>query len=117
MSSIQRPTFDTKIHGISSFEFDVDKDISTSPLVIWGGASKGVIYSLLKIRGGSAISMVIDINPAKQGKYLPATGLLVYSPKEAIRILSDGAMVHIMNENYMEEIKKMTQNKFIYVGV
>ena len=117
LSSIQRPTFDTKIHGISSFEFDVDKDISTSPLVIWGGASKGVIYSLLKIRNGSAISMVIDINPAKQGKRLPATGLLVYSPKEAIRVLPEGTIVHVMNENYMEEIKKMTQNKFVYVGI
>lgn len=117
LSSIQRPAFDTKIHGISNFEFDVDKDISASPLVVWGGASKGVIYSLLKIRGGSAINMVIDINPAKQGKYLPATGLLVYSPKEAIRILSEGTIVHVMNENYMEEIKKMTQNKFTYVGI
>ena len=102
--------FDTKIHGISNFEFDLDKNISTSPLVVWGGASKGVIYSLLKMREGNNINMVIDINPAKQGKYLPATGLLVNSPKEAIRILSEGTIVHIMNENYMEEIKKMTQN-------
>jgi hypothetical protein len=61
--------------------------------------------------------MVIDINPAKQGKRLPATGLLVYSPKEAIRVLPEGTIVHVMNENYMEEIKKMTQNKFVYVGI
>jgi hypothetical protein len=31
--------------------------------------------------------------------------------------LPEGTIVHVMNENYMEEIKKMTQNKFVYVGI
>jgi hypothetical protein len=73
---------------------------------IWGGASKGVIFALLKARAGQPISIVIDINPAKQGKYLPSTGLLVQSPSEALAILPKGSTIYVMNSNYLEEIKK-----------
>ncbi len=119
LSSIQQPIFDANTQDISNFEveFNADKGVHSSPLVIWGGASKGVIYSLLKIRAGHSIDMVIDINPAKQSEYLPATGLLVYSPKAAMKILSEGSIVHVMNGNYMEEIKDMTQHKFTYIAV
>jgi hypothetical protein len=32
--------------------------------VVWGGASKGVIFSLLRARAGHQVDLVIDINPA-----------------------------------------------------
>ncbi|MEO1406894.1 MAG: class I SAM-dependent methyltransferase, partial [Pseudomonadota bacterium] len=43
--------------------------------VVWGGASKGVIFSLLRQREDRPVVGVIDINPVKQGRYLPVTGL------------------------------------------
>lgn len=85
--------------------------------VIWGGASKGVIFALLKQRAGELISAVIDINPAKQGKYLPATGLLVHSPAEGLAALPRGAAIYVMNSNYLEEIKSMSGNAFQYIEV
>jgi hypothetical protein len=42
---------------------------------VWGGASKGVTFTLLKARAGYAVDIVIDINPAKKGKYLAAIGI------------------------------------------
>jgi hypothetical protein len=84
---------------------------------IWGGASKGVIFALLKARAGQPISTVIDINPAKQGKYLPSTGLLVQSPSEVLAVLPEGSTIYVMNSNYLEEIKKMTNNAFNYIEV
>jgi Methyltransferase domain len=88
-----------------------------APAVVWGGASKGVVFSLLKARAGERIGTVIDINPAKQGKYLPATGLLVQSPTEALATLPKGTTIYIMNSNYADEIKKMSGNAFEYVQV
>jgi SAM-dependent methyltransferase len=88
-----------------------------SSAAIWGGASKGVIFALLKARAGQSISTVIDINPAKQGKYLPSTGLLVQSPSEALPKLSKDSTIYVMNSNYLEEIKKMSNNAFKYVEV
>ncbi len=89
----------------------------SGPAAIWGGASKGVVFSLLKARAGEPITTVIDINPAKQGKYLPATGLLVRSPSEALATLPKGSTIYVMNSNYADEIKKMSGNAFEYVQV
>ncbi len=82
--------------------------------VIWGGASKGVIYALYMQRAGAGIDFVIDINPAKQGKYLAATGLKVSSPEEALAQLKSGVTLFVMNGNYLPEIRKMTRNLFNY---
>ena len=84
---------------------------------IWGGASKGVIFSLLKARVNQPVSTVIDINPAKQGKYLPATGLLVQSPAKVLGMLPQKSTIFIMNSNYSDEIKTMSNNNFNYIEV
>ncbi|MEI2300708.1 class I SAM-dependent methyltransferase [Ensifer sp. MJa1] len=87
------------------------------PAVIWGGASKGVIFSLLRMRAGLPVKAVIDINPAKQGKYLPLTGLKVLSPSEALPTLPKGSNIYVMNRNYIDEIRTMSDNAFAYVEV
>jgi Methyltransferase domain len=84
---------------------------------IWGGASKGVIFALLKERAGAPVNTVIDINPAKQGRYLAATGLRVQAPAEALAQLPAGSRVYVMNSHYLEEIRSMSANKYQYVGV
>jgi len=84
---------------------------------IWGGASKGVIFALLKARMGAPVTCIIDINPAKQGKYLPMTGLRVQSPEEALSSLPNGATIFVMNSNYLQEIKQMSGNAFNYIGI
>jgi hypothetical protein len=60
---------------------------------------------------------VIDINPAKQGKYLPGTGLLIQAPQDALYKLTPGSTIYIMNSNYSKEIKKMSGNIFNYIEV
>lgn len=84
---------------------------------IWGASSKGVIYSLSLQRAGVAVDHVVDINPDKQGRYLPLSGLRVSSPQEALDELADGANLFVMNSNYLEEIKRMTLGRFVYHAV
>ena len=84
---------------------------------IWGGASKGVIFALFMQRKGAKIDFVIDINPAKQGKYLPSTGLKVYSPKKALHLLKLGSDIFVMNGNYLKEIIELTNNKYNLITV
>lgn len=104
------------------FLFSVDqyaeriKETATSS-VIWGGASKGVIFSVLLQRAGAKVDFVVDINPAKQSKYLPATGLLVQPYEDVKNKLERNAVVFVMNSNYLEEIKKVTGNRFNYIKV
>jgi SAM-dependent methyltransferase len=87
------------------------------PTAIWGGASKGVIFALLRERIGCPVDIVIDVNPAKQGKFLPGSGLLVNSPSEALPRLPAGATIFVMNSNYLREIREMSGNAYRYIGV
>ena len=87
------------------------------PAAIWGAASKGVVFALARERMGRPIDVAIDVNPAKQGKYLPATGLRVQSPAEAMAVLPAGSTVYIMNSNYLEEIRQMSNNQYHYEGI
>lgn len=84
---------------------------------IWGASSKGVIYSLFLQRAGVAVDQVVDINPAKQGRYLPLSGMRVSSPQEAMQALPEGANLFVMNSNYLEEIKRMTDGRYVYHAV
>jgi len=85
--------------------------------VIWGGGSKGVTCAVLMARAGHKFEFAIDINPRKQGKYLPVTGLKVRSPDQALAKLRDGSTIYVMNSRYLEEIKRMSNNRFRYVLV
>lgn len=87
------------------------------PCIVWGGASKGVIFSLLRERAGYPVDRVIDINPAKQGKYLAATGLRVMGPAEGLAGLPKGSVIHVMNPNYLTEIQAMAGPDFICKGM
>lgn len=94
-----------------------NKEDITAGAAIWGAASKGVIFALLRQREEKPVSTVIDINPAKQGKYLPATGLRVESPHTALSVLPRGSVIFVMNSNYLDEIKQMSGNAYKYIGV
>jgi len=85
--------------------------------VIWGGASKGVIFALYLQKAGINIDYVIDINPAKQGKYLAATGIKVSSPEDVLDKIEKGSDIFVMNSNYLEEIIKLSNNQFNYIKV
>ncbi|WP_205877814.1 class I SAM-dependent methyltransferase [Mycobacterium camsae] len=87
-------------------------DRSGASSAVWGAASKGVIYSLLRERSGNPVDFLIDINPAKCSKFVPATGLRVMSPDEGMAALAPGSDICVMNSNYLDEIRKMTQGQF-----
>ena len=87
-----------------------------SSTVVWGGASKGTIFSLMMERAGLPVDWVVDINPAKQDRYLPATGKRVASPDEILNgSVEEGSVVFVMNSNYQDEIRKITNDKFRYI--
>lgn len=84
---------------------------------IWGGASKGVIFALYMQRAGVDIDLVIDINPAKQGRFMVGSGLEILSPDAGMNMLQAGDNVFIMNSNYLQEIVALSNNQFNYIPV
>jgi hypothetical protein len=69
---------------------------------LWGASSKGVTFALLIDPHGDALSGVIDINPRKQGCFLPLTGVPVLPPQHLPR---SRATVIVMNPAYQAEIE------------
>ncbi|MEX0276496.1 MAG: class I SAM-dependent methyltransferase [Ruegeria sp.] len=118
LSSIRTPVAQDadKVQLPYSFMPDLSS-VGTSGQIIWGGASKGVIYGLLSQRAGRPVARVIDINPAKQGKFLAATGLKVEAPEAVLPELAAGTTIVVMNPNYMSEIQSMGGPGFNYVSV
>jgi len=86
--------------------------------IIWGGASKGVIFALQLLRRGKVTpDFVIDINPFKQGKYMPVTGLPVLSPENGISLMDHHDAIFVMNSIYFDEITAAAGDRFRYYKV
>lgn len=122
LSSLRTPAYDAAdaVHFPVDFTKQVDAPITIGHpgrCAIWGGASKCVVFTLLKARAGYAFDTVIDINPAKQGKHLAATGIQVMSPEQVLPHLPQGSTVLVMNSNYMREIMQMSGNAYRYINI
>ncbi len=84
---------------------------------IWGGATKGVIFAILLERAGTKINTIIDINPAKQGKYVAGTGIQINSPSQVIDTIPRGSDVFVMNGNYLNEINDIVQARLNLIAI
>jgi 2-polyprenyl-3-methyl-5-hydroxy-6-metoxy-1,4-benzoquinol methylase len=71
--------------------------------VLWGAGSKGVTF-LNTLDVGEEIECLIDLNPHKQGRYIPCTSHQVRSPQALTQIQPDAVL--IMNPLYAQEIRR-----------
>ncbi len=70
-------------------------------VVIWGAGSKGVAFlTTLDVHG---VDRAIDINPYKQGRFLPGTGTPVVGPATVTESRPEAVIV--MNRAYCDEIR------------
>lgn len=82
---------------------------------VWGASAKGAMYAHALAEAGVAPDLVVDVDPAKQGRHLPASGFRVSAPDDAIAALRPGAAIHVMNPNYRDEISARAGPSFRYV--
>ena len=73
------------------------------PTYLWGAGGKGVTVANLIDPDRTALDGVVDVNPKKQGKWLPGTGHPIVSSEALAGV--EGARVIVMNRNYLEEIR------------
>jgi hypothetical protein len=60
------------------------------------------------------VRAAVDVNPAKQQRHLPATGLPILSPAMLVDRLPRGGRVMVMNSNYLSEIRAATGGRYHY---
>jgi hypothetical protein len=72
-------------------------------VAVWGAGAKGVTFALLVDPDASLLDHAIDINPRKQGHFLPGTALPVISPESSAA--RKPRTVFVMNPIYLSEIQ------------
>lgn len=68
---------------------------------VWGAGSKGVGF-LAGLGLGDEVECVVDVNPAKQGMFMPGTGQPIVAPERLQEAQPD--LVVVMNPAYADEI-------------
>jgi hypothetical protein len=71
-------------------------------VVVWGAGAKGVTFCNLADPSAQRIAAVVDVNPAKQGHFLPGTGHPIIAPEQAAA--DSVATVLVLNPNYTSEV-------------
>lgn len=72
-------------------------------IVIWSALSKAVSF-LTTLKVGDAIEYAVDINPHRQGRYLPITGQQIMAPAFLKDYRPD--LVILMNPIYVNEVQR-----------
>jgi SAM-dependent methyltransferase len=86
-----------KIHHIAE---------SAQKVVLWGAGSKGVTF-LNSFDKNPPIEFIVDINPRKQGLFIPRTGQEIISPNALKKYQPDGII--LLNPLYAREIRSQVE--------
>jgi SAM-dependent methyltransferase len=85
----------------SAWEANIQELTSKGRIALWGAGAKGVTFANLVDPGHERITCIVDLNPQKQGRYVPGTGHPIVGYKE---LANYGITVAIlMNPNYRDE--------------
>ncbi|MAE69205.1 MAG: SAM-dependent methyltransferase [Gemmatimonadetes bacterium] len=77
-----------------------------SKIAVWGSGSKCVAF-LAALGESAPVDRIIDINPHRQGKYLPGSGARIIAPADLVNDPPDTVVV--MNPIYLGEIRRMLE--------
>ncbi len=72
-------------------------------VVVWGAGAKGTTFLNL-VAGADRIGRVVDVNPRKQGRFVPGTGQRISLPEELVERPPERLVV--MNPIYLPEIER-----------
>ena len=89
---------------VSRWRASVQQASTKGPVAIWGAGAKGVSFATLIDPHGTLIDHAIDINPAKQGRWLAGSGIPVLSPEDAAQ--KGLRSIFLMNPIYHREVRE-----------
>ncbi len=87
---------------------DLESLAEQGRVVVWGAGAKGVTLVNLLDPDASLIHAVVDMNPLKQGGFIPGSGHSIVAPEQ----LAQQHISHIllMNPNYRREIAGLLEH-------
>jgi len=82
---------------------------ATGPVAVWGAGAKGVTFVNELDPAGERLAGVVDLNPVKQGGFLPGTGHPILSPHQADEQGIGSAI--LLNPNYEPEVRELLADR------
>lgn len=76
-------------------------------MFIWGISGRSIHFLTHYSLGCDIIRYGVDIDPHKQGMYIPVTGQEIISPRECMELHPD--CIILLNANYLEEVRGLFQ--------
>ncbi len=76
-------------------------------VAVWGAGSKGTTFLNVLDPDAELVGPVVDVNPRKQGCFVPGTGHPIVAPESLVADPPDAIVV--MNPNYVDEIARATR--------
>jgi SAM-dependent methyltransferase len=93
---------DARIHG---WREKIDRWAAVGKrVVIWGSGSKGVAFLHAVSADRDKVACAIDINPYREGYFMPGTGHEIVAPRKLTELRPDAVIV--MNRIYVPEIRE-----------
>ncbi|WP_176758514.1 class I SAM-dependent methyltransferase [Limimonas halophila] len=89
---------------IASWRESLELASASGTVVVWGAGSKSVTFLNLTRPESRSIRAVVDVNPHKQGKYIPESGHEIVAPDQLQRL--DPDVVLVMNPLYLDEVRR-----------
>jgi len=90
---------------IAQWRDKVDALRAEGKLALWGAGAKGVTFANIVDAEGNLLDCVVDLNPQKQGRYIPGTGHPIVGYRELAERGVSSAI--LMNPNYREENERL----------
>lgn len=88
---------------IARWRDDLTMYASKGAVALWGAGAKGVTLANLIDPDAALINCVVDVNPGKQGRFLPGTAHPIVAPDQ---LSARGVRTAvILNPNYLNEIR------------
>jgi hypothetical protein len=75
--------------------------------LVWGAGAKGVTFLNVLGLDPDTVPAVVDLNPGKQGRFVPGTGQPIIAPSDIRRHRAGSILV--MNPNYLDEIRTLVR--------
>jgi SAM-dependent methyltransferase len=107
MRSLARAFATDERERVARWNALLEEHSSRGPVFAWGAGAKGVTFCNLVDPDKDRLAGVVDVNPSKQGKYLPGTGHPIVSPGRAVA--TGAAAFLLFNPNYAAEVRSELQ--------
>lgn len=80
-------------------------------VVLWGAGARAISF-LCAVENANVVAAAVDINPARQGRFLPRSGVEVISPARLPSL--EPALVIATNPNFAAEIRNQLNELGVY---